>query len=178
MISKLPTRIENAIKTNNRDEFFNGLYREYVPVALRSLQSFDLSPLQPMDVVQDVLKAWANKPLSDFRAETLGGLLHKSCYNKALELYRRRKDWMSTGQTADDILMAKPDYSFTSDLFEDARLYCLQVLNPKYRDIYIDYLDGYKLREIAERRGMTLSTVKKYKIAARKFLRDVLIKRE
>ena len=167
--------IVQTIEDKKNAEFLKHVYNNHAEDAALSIRSFErqLSPLTTMDIVHEVFADLRKKPVEYFKATTIRQFLKVSCRNKALGILRKKKiPKVENGEV--DLVENTLKHSSTIYLFDDSEKFYLSILAPQHRNVWLDYLEGYKLREIAERRNLNLSTVKSYKRKAEHRLRSYL----
>lgn len=178
------TTIASRIKSGDRKAFDELCVSRY-PMLISYAQLF-LRDVFAEDVVQDVLfNVWKNR--KTLREESsLHTYLLKSVYNRCMNYISKEKSSDNHVRYCSDVFMStygamcSPDESpvikklFNDDLRKSLNV-AIDALSPRCKEVFLmSYVEELSNKEIAERLGVSLSTVENQMYTALKHLRKVL----
>ncbi len=137
------------------------------------------------DLLQEVFfKVWRSSGTFDPSRSSFSTWLYRVTRSVALDLYRKRKRRVSLVAEGDSYLEASRDYSAEPQRVVDGSWLAWQVtraleaLDASHREVIdLAYFEGLSQREISERTGVPLGTVKSRTASAFKSLRRELMVR-
>lgn len=175
--------LASRIKAGDRKAFDELCVSRY-PVLVSYARLF-LRDVFAEDVVQDVLfNVWKNR--HHIHGATLHSYLLKSVYNRCMNYIDKEKSADNHARYCSDIFMSSyahmchPDENhvirklFNDDLGRSLNE-AVASLSPRCREVFmLSYVEELSNKEIAERLGISLSTVENHMYAALKHLRGIL----
>lgn len=155
---------------------FKQVFETYYKSIYLFIRKYIVYDKQAEDIAQEVfLKIWERK-LSFPNALALKSYLYQTAKNSALnalqhEAVKKRYQEKVLAELGSD------DYFYENYIEQETHRLLLQnieKLTPRAKEILYLNLEGFKNQEIADKLGITISTVKSHKALAYKFLKDKL----
>lgn len=136
---------------------FDAYYKRLVVWADTFLRDLNLAE----DVVQDLfVSIWKDKIYLNFKPETLASFLHVSVRNRCFKRIEKR-DVFRNALVLDHVDLAFEEYNERHDLIVSRVLEEMALLPERSREVMNSvFVEGLKYREVAERYGISVSTVK------------------
>lgn len=134
---------------------FDNIYEEYFDRIYYKVLSVVKNDDDAEDICQETFIS-VYKNLSKFREESnIYTWIYRIAINKTYDFFKKRK---LEFEINDDVLSLPEDINFDTKVILQERL---KLISDKEREIVVlKDIYGYKLKEIAEMKGMNLSTVK------------------
>ena len=126
------------------------------------------------DVVQDSFeKLWIHRKNVEF--EKAKSFLFTTAYNRMIDIIRKEKRIVRVESINDDLNKYSPEFTGVNEILHKA----VMRLNETQRMVVLlrDY-EGYSYQEIAEITNLSETQVKVYIFRARKFLKEIIGKKE
>ncbi len=139
------------------DLLFDAYYKPLVVWADTFLRDLNLAE----DVVQDLfVSIWKDKVYLRFKPETLASFLYVSVRNRCFKRIEKR-DVFRNASVLDHVDLVFEEYNERHDQIVSRVLEEMALLPERSREIMnCVFLEGLKYREVAERYGISVSTVK------------------
>lgn len=160
-----------AFRSGELDLFYRELYPGLVLFALSLLGKTHEHLAE--DCAQDaILKAWERRRSFD-SIYALKSFLFLTMRNDAISLFRKNHAWQRYLKQLEDPVFFQ---NYTIDQEAGRLVYgAIAGLPEKMREVFeLNFFEGMKLAEIAEKMGLSESSVKKYKASALDLLREKL----
>ncbi len=154
------------------DSFYKNIYPGLLLYAIRWLGN-EHSFLAEDCVQSAVLKAWKRR--NDFPSTaSLKSYLYTCIKNNIIDIHRKHNSGMKYAESLNDEL------TFTNSIIEqetiDILCKAMDTLPEKYRTVVeMSFIEGLKIKEIAEKLGVSESSVEKRKAKALDLVREKLI---
>ena len=147
----------SSMNQKGMELLFDAYYKPLVVWADTFLRDMNLAE----DVVQDLfVSIWKDKVYLRFKPETLSSFLHVSVRNRCFKRIEKR-DVFRNASVLDHVELVFEEYNERHDQLVSRVLEEMALLPERSREIMnCVFLKGLKYREVAERYGISVSTVK------------------
>lgn len=152
---------------------FDGIYRQYFHAVYRNAVKITRDAVSAEDVLQEVfISLWEKRETISLQ-QSVGGWLFVLCYNKSINLLRKKlRDSVACQQLQDldvDDTMDDTKYELQWSLLEDA----ISQLSPQKRKVFeLCKIQGKSYEETASALQISKYTVKEYLSASVSFLKE------
>ena len=168
---------EILLKMSHGDKTaFKQVFNTYYKSICLFIQKYIQDPDQSEDIAQDVfIKIWEKK-INFLSPIALKAYLYQAAKNKALNVIEHEKVKKGYQDRVKTDLKSESFFYQNFIELETQRLIIetIEKLPPRAREVLSLNLEGYKNKEIAERLGISVNTVKNHKATAYKFLKENL----
>ncbi len=131
------------------------------------------------DIVQDVfMRTWKSNSTFD-SLKALTSFLYLSVKNASLNATRHREKWSGYDPSEDDLANSQTADKTIEQLLIEEEFYrkiyvAINKLSPERREVVLLSMEGFTNKEIADKTGVSVNTVKTLKLKAYRLLRDTL----